>query len=193
MGKSVCLGSQQDGVKENQISFVPRSHMSRGKACTRGAQEIHTTCSPLPCLQALAGLVATIQADPCPRPALLGPVLPVRGMGLSRQHTQHRVTRGSRCQAGCSESPRQQGQPVPAGWSPDCHTQAFQSGSWLGLQVEQAAALLTPPSQRSQCAARPVLAGRTEPCVLQWAQRGGWALPSGGDAHVGLLYNCGHP
>lgn len=50
---------------------------------------------------------------------------------------------GAGGQAGAPARAPARGQLVQTGWSPDRHTQAFQSGSWLGRKVEQPAALLT--------------------------------------------------
>lgn len=114
-------------------------------------------------------------------------VLSVRGMGLSRQQHMAQSHRGSDAQAGCrwpgcgvSESPGQRGQLLQAGWSPDSHTQAFQSGSGLGREVEQAAALLTP-----SFAAQPVLGTRTDPVCAAGGTEGRLCPPYRGRCPCG--------
>lgn len=53
------------------------------------------------------------------------------------------------------------------------------------------------PSQSSGVQHGPCWAGRTavSPCVLQWGQRGGCAVPAGGDAGArgAAHFNCGYP
>lgn len=137
------------------------------------------SCVPLSVLAGFGRASCHNSGGSVPKTGTAGTAVPaVRGTGLSRQqHTAQshpgwmRVTR-----LRLSESPRQRGQLVQAGWSRDSHTQAFQSGSWLGREVEQAATLLIPFLAVLPCAARPML-GRKD---------GGPVCAAEGTEHKGL-------
>lgn len=200
----LSLGSQCDGVKEDQSSFVPRSRMLRGNACTQGAQEVHTIlCSPTSACRLWQGWLPQFRL--------------IRGQKRHcRDHSAHCERDGAEpAAAHGTVSPRlgAGGQAAASATAPGSGASLCKLGGAgiVTLRLSKAGLGLVGRWSRLQlCSHLPwrcsrvqhgrCWAGRTEaPCVLQRGQREqhtrGCALLAGGDARAreAALYNCGYP
>lgn len=164
------MRSQCDGVKEDRSSFFPRSHMLRGKVCTQAAQEVHTTCSPLPVLGSFGRAGCHNSGWSLPQTSLARSCERDRTEPAAAQGTESPMAADARLDAG--------GQAVASARAPGSRASLCKLGGALIVTLRLSKAGLGLvwrwsrlhlcshlPSQCSRCVAQPVLSRKDRPCV----------------------------